>query len=488
MGKGKRIYDLVPSVALSVVLIVLNVLRIIRIPITIDETGYVPTEGYWETMYKKYPSANNHILHSLFRKFFIETFNDGVFFYRIDLLIAQLAFYVFSYKLMQQLFKSGWMVFAGFASLALVSPWVFEFWGLSRGYGWGLMSMVGSIYLMVRYFEQAKLRTLMLSISLAALSVYSNFSFLNVYGGIIASFLIVCILLSTNETKRPGIIKQLLAIALPTAVLALLIVKPLMMVQSGGELNFLGAKGFKNDTVTSVLKCALYKSNESGIFPWVVRLTYYGTLVFSLFWIYALVQRQKFTYLLTELRTGVFLHLLLIMPFLAQVAQFHLLHINYLIDRAAMFFLLLYVIQLVYFFYFLHLAYSKNIQWAIGVVTLLLGGFFFSHVNLNRTFLWWYEEDDLKVLEKMASLTPPNSGKQRIWLDWQFVPAFTYDVIHFYPNRFSIIDNSRTLPIGDTSFQFLYIRPEDIPNVAPCYEKVGEYCGGGAFKLYAKKK
>jgi hypothetical protein len=485
MKSSVRYNHFLPSLLLSLILITLNIVRISAIPITIDETGYVPTEGYWETMFKSYPSANNHILQSLLRKLFIELFSDSVFFYRLDLLLAHMVFLVIAYRLMVLLFRHGGYVFAAFATLNLVSPWVFEFWGLSRGYGLGLMFMIGSIYAMLQYLNSGVARYLVVSVCCAGLSAYSNFSFLNVCAGLLGAFVVTRFIFRNSLPFRPKLFTELLCWVIPSIVFTLLFTGPLSVIKSGGELKYLGTSGFKADTVTSIVKCCIYDNGNRILTGTIVRIVYYGTLVISISWAAIWMKREKLAEFGQQLQTGIFLHLLLLIPFWGQLLQFHFFRINYVVDRAGIFFVLLYVLQLLYWLYVLKIVFLPQIRFVIAGLAILLGGFFFINVNVVRTYLWWFDACDLVVLKRMVG-KEPHKKQLRIWVDWRLTPALAYNISHYFPGRYQVAESAPSLPQADTSFDFVYVFNYDTANLAVCYI-LDTTCLDCGLKLYRRQ-
>jgi len=135
MYKNKRFsnlafWQMLLAFVFSCVLVTVNVIRIFQTPITIDETGYVPSYTYSDLMQNNIGSANNHILHSLTRKFFVESLGNILFSFRLDSLIAQGLFLVFTYLLFRVLFKNPWWQLCSFVLLNVISPFIFNFWVL----------------------------------------------------------------------------------------------------------------------------------------------------------------------------------------------------------------------------------------------------------------------------------------------------------------------------------------------------------------------
>jgi hypothetical protein len=493
MNKNRRFTDsafghLLLAFVFSAVLVTINVIRIFRIPITIDETGYGPDLTYLQLMRNKIGSANSHILHSLFRKFFVESFGNTLFFLRVDSLIAQCLFLLFTYRLCSLLFKNLWWQLCSFILLNTASPLIFNFWGLSRGYALGLTCMTISIYYLLRYIENKRSLFFYLALAGAILSVYSNFGYINYYIAISGVIIIQSIIFRDRE----NIIKELVTLFIATCVLALMITAPLISVYKNGELSFLGRNGFIDDTIRSLAKEGLFLTNPAfnDIVKIVTRSVVMLTCLWSCYWVYTFFKKHSS---LTgnndvALKFGVILWLLLIIPALSLITQHWLFNINYLTDRTALFFIFLFVINLTYWLYYLRPAVPK-FSWGILLTIFMIAGYnFSSKLNLTSTLLWWFDSDDLAVLKRITDESKDKPGKIKLHAYWLFVPSFKYDIEQKYNGRFEPIEDNRFTPGLDTSYDFYYIaNSENQDTLRLNYHRDTDFVGGG-FILYKKNR
>src|ERR1051325_6285182 len=89
----------IPVITISIFLLSYNIYRILHVPMTHDES---PSEAdllmtYGDYIHLNKVTANFHIFNSILRKFFIETFRNTPFFLRLDNLMAQMIYLIFSY-------------------------------------------------------------------------------------------------------------------------------------------------------------------------------------------------------------------------------------------------------------------------------------------------------------------------------------------------------------------------------------------------------
>ena len=486
IGKPQNIIALIFSIAL----LSINIFRILRIPITIDETGYNKDETYLQIIQDVGGGANNHIFHSVLRKFFVELFNDHLFFIRFDSLLAHCLFLVFAWLLTRLLFKNRWWQLCSFLMLNLISPLIFDFWSLSRGYALGQAFMIMSIYYLFRYLNSKQITMLAFSLLLGILTVYSNFSFINYFVTLCAVIVFRNIIFKDNSTLRSTLFKEIGIIILAGALLAVLIAGPLLLVLKNGELSFLGKNGFREDTIQSLLNDGLYlgrpeNKNFVDNLSWVVA----GFSVFSgFYWLALSVIRRKTINeeSNTDLRHGIICYLLLITPAISLIIQHHLLGINYLTDRTALFFIVLFALHVIVFFKSLTPKFPI-IRWTLFLMTLVLFGYnFATSVRFNNFRLWWFNMDDIHVLERMKEESQNKAGKIKFHANWRFIPSFNYDMQHHFPGRFETVYDTRIVPGTDTTFDYYYIcSDEPVDSLKLRYHLDSTFVYGGCI-LYKK--
>ena len=476
------------SIGFGAALVVINIIRIFSVSITFDETGYDLRYSYYFLMRDSIGSANDHILHSLIRQFFITTFSDSLFFLRVDSLMAQITFLVFSYLICQLLFKNKWWIAGSYILLNVVSPLIFNFWGLSRGYALGLAFMAISIYYLLRYMNAKRLLFLSISFAGAILSVYSNFGYLSYFFSVAAIVIIQHLLFGKSEPKG-NFRKELIVAFVPTAVLALMITAPLYSIYQKGELSFMGSKGFINDTVVSLANSGLFLSGSANelavtIIKWTVVISTWAAGGYLLYaWFKKCFRKEDIN---IEVKYGITLYLLLVMPAIALIAQFVLLKINYVTDRAALFFMVLWPLHVIYWLYYLRNKLKIASVILFSAVLLLAGYNFFSKINLYNTSLWWFEGDDLSVLRRIDRESKGKEGKIKIAVSWISLPSFIYNTAHYYPGKFYPVGEVFPESKKDSSFDYFLIRIEDLPAVPLTGYSRDTQVAQGGLVLYRK--
>lgn len=476
------------ALLISLALLILNTLRVLNISITHDETGYHTTEGYIDLMLNNIASANNHILHSLLRKFFVEIFTDSLFFLRLDSLLAQILFLLFLYKFLERLLSKWWLVIPAFLLVNTACPLLFEFWGLSRGYALAMAFTITSIYYLYAYITLCHLKLLMYSITVAILAVYSNFSYINCFVSLIGVVLIHRLLLYNYLNGKPTILHELIVIGIGSLLLAGLIYVPLTNVLGNGELAYLGNNGFIKDTVTSLVKDGiLLSTRDSGTIDFMIYAVITLFWAAGIYWIVVYLKAVKQSKeVLVSLRFGIVLYLLLAISVVSVVVQFTLFGINYLIDRTALFFVLLFVLHFIYWLHYISI--NTPILGSIFLWILLwpaIDNFSKSEFNTHQTRLWWYCADDMAILKHIAN-APENQGKQvKLWVEWAHLPSFKYNISKFYKDHFYPITDHHLGVIKDTSYDYYFVAISSVGDVPPGYKHDTEVVNGG-FILFRK--
>lgn len=468
------------------VLVRLNVLQMLNVSITHDETGYRLTDSYLDLMQNKFASANNHILHSLFRKFFIENFADNLFFLRLDSLLAQLVFLLYSYKTAVFTFENRWMQLFAFIALNIISPLIFEFWGLSRGYALALSFLMMSVFYLLRYLAAGRYVFLILSLSGAILSVYSNFSFINYFVSVIGAIFMHRMMFYRSLVNFKSMVGEAAITISSGIVLSALIITPLVNVYGNGELQFLGSTGFAADTITSLTKEGILIANgDKPLLDFLVNAMIVITWLAGIYWTTLLVIAFKHGGQVEKaVRWGVVLYLLYVIPVISVVMQFRLFHINYLIDRTALFFIPLFLVHFIYCvrFAFRKVAVVSGVFFAAILVILTYN--FVTNLTSNSTRLWWYSVDDIAVLSRMDSDEADKQKQINVWVSWMHEPPFIYDINHFFKGRFVLLNGKREGM--DTTYDYYYVPSTETDRVPLSYARIEGYVGGG-FILYRKK-
>lgn len=435
---------LVCELAVGMVLVGINTLRIRNIPITFDECDSwdLIRRNLWDILLHFEGSANNHMLNTFLQKIFTGLLGDNLFALRMDNLLAQVMFLVYSAMIAGRLFKSaGWQVSA-FLLLNL-HPFLFEFWGLGRGYGLAIAFMAGSLYHMIAYVQREKLQALIIAAFLAALSVLSNFVMLNYYCAMVGVVMVLPMLYSKSRTGVQ-LAKAATVMVVMSAALYILVAVPIKNLRDANLLFYGGEKGFVADTIGSLVRYTLHTTNE----PLILAIAYVLVAIFfigGLYWIANLKDEGS--------RLGVALWLLLAMPVAAVITQHAVLNTKYLTDRTGMFLIVLYMLHLVYWLYSLKIhALSVGLR---NAVTILVVVVFMVRANVRDLEIWHTDIYSKIVLDRIAREARLR-GKQKMCSYWITYPSIRYHAAD-YLNYMEPPGEIAKAKCSDTTFDYYYL-------------------------------
>lgn len=460
--------------ALATVLISVNVIRVAEVSITHDEAltyQWYVTHSYADIITNHQPTANNHFLNSVLAKFSVELFTDNVFFLRLPSLLAHIGYLLFSILIARRLYTNAWWVLACFMVLQL-NPFMFEFFGLSRGYGLSIACMMAAIIQLLKYKHTKTMRALIFMYVWLFLSVFSSLSMLNV----VMAFTAVISVYGLAQYKDKMALRGGIAAIVLTALILLAIYEPVRILIERGQFYFGGETGFVQDTLKTLIGESLYLPEESkvGIYSgWVITLL---IIITGIYWL-AKVYREK-----DVTSTGVLLLLLLVIPALSTLTQHILFGNKYLIERTALFFYPLFALYITY-----TIAQARKTgKILISALLIVLSVNFFSNINLKSARTWEFDSYDKWLLDRMIALKK-DDGEIKIYLDGYFTPAFRYRIPREYPEgTFGYIEGHNEKAYEWNEYDFCLIRKEEVHKI-PTHFVLDTVVSRLEFHLYRQK-
>lgn len=448
-------------VVLSLLLIAFNIVRIVNVSVTHDEAltyhNYVQNT-YAGIVANVHGIANNHFLNSILSKISIDCFQDNLFFLRLPNLLAQIIYLVFSFLLCKRLFKNKYYILFSFALLQL-NPFMFEFWGLCRGYGLSIAFMMGSIYFLLRYLDTHKIAALIFHYLLMMMAVYANLSLLN--------FALGCIAVISLHLLLQRNIKLIITTAIPLAVSAFiiyyLIATPIAVMKETGQLYYGGENNFIKDTIGSLLQDSLYL-DDNGTVMFIIGILMFVLVAASGIYLLVKTIRQR----AVHIPMGLVLCSLLFIPALSTIVQFHLLHNKYLIFRTALFFYPLFILYFVYALYRLTDNRIKLRRRLILIISILFVFNFVRNINFTHTRNWEFDRHTQWLMQRMVD-AKQNKGEIKIYLDFLFSSSIKYYKNRLYPNKFGYIEGVNEMAYDRLEYDFYLIREWGIKKVPDSY-------------------
>jgi hypothetical protein len=362
------------------------------------------------------PTANNHLLNTLLMKAYDYFYGPHPLALRFPNLLAHGIYLVFSYLLLRR-FTSGWLLIAGFVLLNC-NPYLLDFFGLARGYGLCVATMLGSIYFLFRYFEAGRTKWHLWSLAFGFLAVFSNFSSVHFLLALLMllnlAFLNHIFAVSFYRNRMAAWLRFNLPNLVVAGLVAAIMVGPIQKLTELGRLFYGGETGFWRDTVSTSISSYLYHqpyTAEAAVFLQIlvilVIVTGFILLLLNLF------KTPGFSFLFSPFSIAFFL---LVMPAITLLLQHHIIGTKLLINRTALFLVPLFFLFLITLLQ--ELTFSK---WArkpaffaaallalAAILNLALSS------NLTHTTDWKtnaHSSEVLRILAKDVELTGRNIGQ-----------------------------------------------------------------------------
>lgn len=417
------------AAALGVLFLSYTVIRAVRVPLTHDEAF---TGNFWVD---KGPLAaltfdgpvrsNNHLLNSLLAGASQAVFGRTPFALRIPNLIAHAVFLVASWRLLSRVAGEG-VALAGFALLN-GNPLLLELFGLARGYGLALGFVAPALLYAVRAFEveEIPLREEAACYGLLVCGVLAQLIVLDVFAAVAATFAVLRFVRLTRS-RAEGRLRRAARESIPVVAASLFLLATAMPIivclRRSGALDFGGTVGLWYDTVGSVVRISMLNLSPSFVRATLAAL---GTALVALTALAA--------YRLARPGTGgrVFLALFFILVFLGATVQAQ--HVffgaRFPEDRIATVFLPFVVFALAAACGATPAPFDRAAGSVFGAAGLLALALFARRANLTRSDLWWFDADNVHMLEDLDRLRVSRPGafhSVRLSINWLFEPSLNW--------------------------------------------------------------
>ncbi len=248
------------AVCVSAAIFVYLVLRVVSVPITIDEalswTWHV--SGDWVRIALMQTDGlpdNNHVLFSLLSKLSVTAFGLSEFALRLPTLVGASLFLLAINVLLKRM-TAGWMQPLGVAVIAL-NPYLVDFFTVARGYGLALgLSMLGLVFVSTSIGDasrDAALRAGRIGVLCFALAALAHLSFL------LAAVAVIPILTvkwqgRASSLNSTGWFHSAWAFSWPSIPLFLYLIRPITVIRKAGLFALSEENGFWQVTVASLVR------------------------------------------------------------------------------------------------------------------------------------------------------------------------------------------------------------------------------------------
>lgn len=417
----------------SAALLLYSILRALRVPMTFDEVWSLnsyATASWGDILAGRPATANNHIGNSLLMKLCVQAFGDSPLSLRLPNLVAHGIFLIYTIQLARR-FRQGIWVLLAFLLLNF-HPFLLDFFSLARGYGLAMAMVMGALYHLFAFRENAFSRHIVWNVIYASLAVGFNFSFLHFF---LADASAIALLILSHARAWDGQLrvalwtaaKRLTPLVIASVGLYIFMRGPVKGLLAANELYYGGHTGFWTDTVASLAHAVLYKIDY-----W--RHDVDGLMTACL--ISLLLMFVAFAIELTEragkLREspGMVALWLLLCPAVTCTVQHYQLGSPFLIYRTAIFLLPIYMLALVWLLRTIaKVEETRKVIVAVSIViTLALASLNVVALNTTHTAEWISDADTPAMLRDLQAdrAALGNTGPVQLGLSWPLRPVTNY--------------------------------------------------------------
>ncbi|MBL7057712.1 hypothetical protein ISS03_00055 [Patescibacteria group bacterium] len=420
--------------------------------------------------------SNHHLLNTLLIKFTTTIFGLNEFVARVPVLFGALLYLSGVLVISKKLFNENFLIFSSVVLLS-VNPFVIDFFSLARGYSLAIGTFIWALIYFLKWVGlndgRVKRKYLFIVFSCLTISTLSNLAFLNVYLGsiVVVLFFEAGVLRNSGKSIVQKFVYVRDEIVLPIVPSLLLLLTiyyfPVVAMNGSGEFYFGGVNNLWSDTINSLIEATLYGINYRDD---IIKIIAWVFLSMQLVTGIVLVLAKCGKYFVVRREFGLIL-LLIVSILLGIEAQNIFFGTRYLVERAAIFLLPLFMLQFlgVWMVIIASRARVKNIFNVIGIVVIFFCYIhFLNSLNYNSSFVWGYDANSREAVEKIARLKESGVNIHMIGSTWILAPSLS-----FYRYKFGMFDIDPITRKGpDNIYDVYYLRPEDAFLVSKYHLKV----------------
>ena len=467
------------AVALGALFFAYTAIRSVRVPLTYDEAF---TANVWIARgplailtFDGPGPANNHLLNTLLSGVCQAAFGRVPFALRLPNLIAHAVFLVASWSLLSRVGGKG-VALAGFALLN-GNPLLLEIFGLARGYGLALGFVGPALLCAVRALEVAEIpvRQEAACYALLVCGVLAQLIVFDVFAAVAVTFAVFRIV-RLARAPAEGRLRRVARESVPVVAASLFLLATampiLLRMRRAGELYAGGTAGLWHDTVGSVVRISLL-----GLSPSLVR----AALAAVGIGLAALTALAAFRLARPGTGARVFLALFSVLVTLCATVQVQ--HVffgaRFPENRIATVFLPFVVFALAAACGATPAPFDRAAASVFGAAGLLALALFARRANLSRSDLWWFDADNVHMLEDLDRLRVSRPGafhSVRLSINWLFEPSLNW---YRRTEEFAFLSSvSRDGPFEAADYTFV-LAEEEGEAVRRGYRVLARYPGTG---------
>jgi hypothetical protein len=413
-------------------------IRAYKLSFTIDEGFsfiFYALDSYRNIFIFKLLDPNNHVLNSIGMKFFSSWLPLCEFTLRMQSLIAHIVYMIFTWLILRNFNSTPYRLAAWL--LLNLHPFMLDFFSLARGYALSWAMLAGSLYFLKTTIENdiKKGFNILLCFIFGAFAVVASFPLLNYY----IALMVVCggmALYLAYEKKKLNISRTWLRIYL----VSVLVISTLLLIytfnitfklQRGGFLYFGGNNGLWKDTAGSLIESTVFGTSYGAVATVVLSILAVILPAGSVLYVFARIRYYK-----DPVAKYAFFMTLLALLFIISsglMMQHALLGTRFLLERAAIFILIIFIIILAHLLY-----YISPGKWHIPIALLIaaLPLFHFARTaNLSYFLKWKSEACTKEMMLELGRIHDTTSVQKEMFFqpEWLFATStMFYQYLYHY--------------------------------------------------------
>ncbi len=451
-------------------------IKAINLPITHDETAtalrYAQFSG-WEIMMLPDAVPNNHILNTLFIKFFTGAFGLEQWAVRLSSLLSFLVFGWAVFRICKQLIGEQSLYFLAGAALFFTNPYLNDFFSLGRGYALSSTMVLLSLSFLIDGMRLNRQKYLWWALFFSMLATYANMTAIIAWAALVLILLVVPFTWSVDQNIRR---KFLVFIGLAILGFLALIAVPIYKMNSTDQFQFWTSQGIYKDTFLSLIdhwryKWPLYSKPSSHWFALGGGVLLFSSVVWSIHQ-FRMAGKKAFSNPLVITALYFFLTVQV------NVYQITFLATPNLTGRTALFLYPMFAAVVAGLMGQLPAIRISKVWHILLACSFLAGSIYHvqSRTQMENFREWWFDANTLDVLQYLKE----NSGEDTVKLKtrWEFHPSFYFYCETGKADHVLLSDYDKDLqPMADVDYYYVFDSDQDVMN--PQFERVQSYLGGG---------
>ncbi len=388
---------------------------------------YFTQNSFMDVLAYKNWFSNNHILNTIFIKYFDILFGSSELALRMPNIFLFVLFMLYTYFLFRKLKPTLQIpLFILMCSNVLL----LDIFSMARGYGLSIGFMLISVFYFLEYLKLNNNKHLYLFHSAALLASLSNFTLLTVYSSLLVTYTIIWLLeTKINKSKKLDLFNLIKPHIIPVIISFIVLFEPVRRVLTYNNLDFGGKDGLFSNTLPS-----LFQSTFQGI-PLSPSLTFvlqiiYSSIILSAVFIIIKNAIDKKTSFFSEYKNFTASCLVLISLSMVLVVLHLVFKVDYPVGRFAIFIFPLFI---VFFGFYMQYLYSiGRIKLALSLpIGLALISLYSLALNVNITSFseWSYDMETKNMVILLEGLNEDKIKKGEkisLGIDWFFEPTINF--------------------------------------------------------------